>query len=123
MEKVNKMLGVLGLCLIGSSRWVINDLLSIKTVILKNNLFELVHPCILTSRFVYKIKQRGPDLYEAKCRWTPRGFQEREGIDYNETFANVPTLAAIYINTIHIYIAYPCHKISWYPLDISYRLA
>ena len=55
--------------------------------------YENAH--VLTSRFVYQIKQRGIGIYEPHCRWTPRGFQEREGIDYDETFANVPTLAAV----------------------------
>ena len=57
---------------------------------------------ILTSRFVYQIKRRGLDNYEPYCRWTPRGFQEREGIDYDETFANIPSLASLRMLLIKI---------------------
>ena len=49
LEKLKTDLSVQGLCLMGSSRGVIENLLSKQKVILKNNLFELIHPCIRFS--------------------------------------------------------------------------
>ena len=44
----------------------------------------------LRGKWVYKIK-RGPanDILRYKARWVVRGFEQREGIDYNESFASV----------------------------------
>lgn len=45
---------------------------------------------ILRGRWVYKLK-RGPaeEIVRHKARWVVRGFEQREGIDFNETFASV----------------------------------
>ena len=45
---------------------------------------------ILENKWVYKIK-RGPqgEVARYKARWIVRGFEQREGIDFNETFASV----------------------------------
>ena len=44
----------------------------------------------LGGRWVYKLK-RGPagEIVRHKARWVVRGFEQREGIDFNETFASV----------------------------------
>ena len=53
---------------------------------------------IISSRFVFQIKYR-PDTktYEAFCRITPRGYEEREGVHYDpeKIFAGTPQLCVL----------------------------
>lgn len=60
----------------------------------ENNTWELVNRPpgrkVLRGKWVYKLK-RGPsgEILRYKARWVVRGFEQEEGIDYNETFASV----------------------------------
>jgi hypothetical protein len=60
----------------------------------ENNTWDLVDRpkdrAVLTGKWVYKHK-RGPngEIIRYKSRWVVRGFEQREGLDYNDTFASV----------------------------------
>ena len=60
----------------------------------ENNTWDLVDlpkgRTVLRGRWVYTIK-RGPkgEVTRFKARWVVRGFEQREGLDFNETFATV----------------------------------
>ena len=62
--------------------------------LLTNKTWDLVPPPIgrkiLSGRWVYKLKT-GPngEVLRHKARWVVRGFEQTEGIDYDETFASV----------------------------------
>src|SRR5438046_5186249 len=45
---------------------------------------------VLRGKWVYKLK-RGPqgEITGYKARWVVRGFEQEEGVDYNETYASV----------------------------------
>lgn len=63
--------------LMDNKTWTLTDLPAGKTA--------------LTGRWVYTLK-RGPkagEILRYKARWVVRGFQQREGLDYHETFASV----------------------------------
>jgi hypothetical protein len=60
----------------------------------ENNTWNLVYPPenrrILRGKWVFKVK-RGADgaVIKYKARWVVKGFEQEEGVDYNETFASV----------------------------------
>lgn len=60
----------------------------------ENNTWDIVDRpkdrAVLTGKWVYKHK-RGPngEIIRYKSRWVVRGFEQREGLDYNDTFASV----------------------------------
>ena len=62
--------------------------------IITNNVFEVVDlpqgKRAISTRWVYK-RKLGPDgeILKHKARLVARGFQQREGIDFNETFSGV----------------------------------
>ena len=62
--------------------------------LMENGTWTLVDPPpgrrILRGRWIYKIK-RGPngEILRYKARWVVRGFEQEQGLDYNETFASV----------------------------------
>ena len=62
--------------------------------LLENNTWTLVTPPekanILDGKWVYKCKRGANNtVVRYKARWVVRGFQQREGIDFYETFATV----------------------------------
>ncbi|EDN03770.1 hypothetical protein HCAG_01635 [Histoplasma mississippiense (nom. inval.)] len=60
----------------------------------QNKTWELVDPPkdrrTLSGKWVFKLK-RGPhgEVIRHKARWVVRGFTQKEGVDYDETFASV----------------------------------
>ena len=88
--------------------------------IMKNDVWEIVsrpkEKSMVTSKWLYKIKHdadRSIDKY--KARFVARGFSQKEGVDYKETFAPVARYISIratsYIST----------KMGWklYHMDIK----
>ena len=46
---------------------------------------------VVTSKWIYKIKHSADgSIKKYKARFVSRGFSQKEGIDYEETFALVP---------------------------------
>ena len=51
---------------------------------------------VVTSKWIYKIKHAVDDSIEKyKARFVARGFSQKEGIDYEETFAPVARYTSI----------------------------
>ena len=68
--------------------------------ILKNDVWDIVprpeERSIVTSKWIFKIKHatdRSVEKY--KVRFVARGFSQREGVDYDETFASVAQFTSI----------------------------
>ena len=62
--------------------------------IMKNDVWDVVPrlewKSVVTSKWIYKIKHATNDSIEKyKERFVARGFSQKEGIDYKETFAPV----------------------------------
>ena len=67
--------------------------------IMKNDVWD-VFPrpgkSVVTSKWIYKIKHATYGSIEKyKARFVARGFSQKEGIDYEETFAPVATCTSI----------------------------
>jgi len=62
--------------------------------LLENGTWDLIEPPagkkVLRGKWVFKLK-RGPngEIIRYKARWVVRGFEQEEGVNYNETFAAV----------------------------------
>jgi phenylalanyl-tRNA synthetase alpha subunit len=59
--------------------------------IMKNDVWEIVSrpegKSMVTSKWIYKIKHAADDNIEKyKARFVARGFSQKEGVDYEETF-------------------------------------
>ena len=68
--------------------------------IMKNGVWEIIpRPSIklvITSKWIYKIKHViDGSIENYKARFVARGFSQKEGIDYEETFAHVARYTSI----------------------------
>jgi len=68
--------------------------------IMKNGVWEIVPrpqgKSLVTSKWIYKIKHVADGSIEKyKARFVARGFSQKEGVDYDETFAPVARYASI----------------------------
>jgi hypothetical protein len=53
---------------------------------------------VVTSKWIYKIKHAtGGSIEKHKARFVARGFYQKEGIDYEETFSHVARYTSIRI--------------------------
>jgi hypothetical protein len=70
--------------------------------LMKNNTWHLVSPSsasnIIDCKWVFKIKRKHDGSVERyKVRLVAKGFKQRFGIDYSDTFSPVVKLASIHI--------------------------
>jgi hypothetical protein len=68
--------------------------------IMKNDVWEVVpkpkNKDVVSSKWIYKIKHAANESIEKhKARFVARGFSQKEGIDYEETFALVARYTSI----------------------------
>ena len=68
--------------------------------IMKNDVWDVVprpeRKFVVTSKWIYKIKHAADGSIEKyKARFVARGFSQKEGIDYEETFALVAKYTSI----------------------------
>ena len=69
-------------------------------LIMKNDVWDVVPrpegKFVVTSKWIYKIKHAADGSIEKyKARFMSRGFSQKEGIDYEETFAPVARYTSI----------------------------
>ena len=68
--------------------------------IMKNDVWEVVPrpegKSIVSSKWIFKIKHGGDGNVEKhKAKFVARGFSQKEGVDYDETFAHVAQYTSI----------------------------
>ena len=68
--------------------------------IMKNNVWEIVMrpdgKFVMTSKWIFKIKHAtNGSIEKYKARFVARGFSQKEGVDYNETFAPIARYTSI----------------------------
>lgn len=72
------------------------------TSIMKNDVWDIVPrpkgKSIVTSRWVYKINHvANGNIEKFKAKFMARGFSQKEGVDYEETFAPVTKYTSIIV--------------------------
>ena len=68
--------------------------------IMKNDVWEIVlrpeGKSVVTSKWIFKIKHAADgSIDKYKARFVARGFSQKEGVDYEETFAPVARYTSI----------------------------
>lgn len=68
--------------------------------LMKNKTWHLVPPLkgrnVIGCKWVYKIKRKADGCLDRyKARWVAKGFKQRYGIDYEDTFSSVVKAATI----------------------------
>jgi hypothetical protein len=68
--------------------------------IIKNDVWEIVprpkNKSAVSSKWIYKIKHAVDcSIHSFKARFVARGFSQKEGVDYNETFSPVACYTSI----------------------------
>ena len=53
---------------------------------------------VITGKWVFKIKYKNGVIEKYKARWCARGFSQKKGIDYNETFSGVARNSTIKVH-------------------------
>ena len=77
--------------------WIEPKVKELKSLVLEHNSWEIVplpsDRKAISARWV--VKEKTQPHRKLKARFTPRGFAQQEGIDYNETFAPVAKLCTL----------------------------
>ena len=86
----------------------------------RNEVWELVprpnNQSVIGTKWVYRNKMdENGIIIRNKARLVAQGYNQQEGIDYEETFAPVARLQAI-----RMLLAFPCHKnFILYQMDVK----
>jgi hypothetical protein len=87
--------------------------------IIKNDVWEVVprpkNKDVVSSKWIYKIKHAADEGIEKhKARFVARGFSQKEGIDYEETFAPVSRYTSIItIISLAAKMKWKLHQMKW----------
>jgi hypothetical protein len=70
--------------------------------IIKNDVWDIVlrpeEKTVMTSKWIYKIKHVADGSIEKyKARFVARGFSQKDGVDYKETFAPIVGYTSIMV--------------------------
>jgi hypothetical protein len=85
--------------------------------IMKNDVWEVLPrpegPSVVTSKWLFKIKHADDGSIEKyKARFVARGFSQKEGIDYDETFAPIARYTSIRtIISLALVLGWKLHQI------------
>lgn len=87
------------------------------TTLMANNTWDLVPPLpnanVVTGKWIFRHKfQSDGTLDRYKARWVLRGFTQRPGIDYDETFSPVVKPATVRtVLSIAVSRSWPVHQL------------